>query len=63
MKKFNKKEYDVAYHKLHKKKFAVDLNIKEYEELDCLLKSKNMTKVDFVRNAINDLKKGVSTNE
>lgn len=55
MEKFNKKEYDINYRKKHKKQFNVDLNIEEYEELEELLKKKNMAKVDLVRYAIKKL--------
>lgn len=55
--KFNKKEYDLLYKKQNYKKFIVDLKIKDYEELEKLLKEKNLTKAHFLRNAIEDLKK------
>lgn len=53
---FNKKEYDVHYRKKHKKQFNIDLNLEEHEELTELLKLNNLTKVQFIRNAIEDLK-------
>lgn len=56
-KKFDKKKYDIEYKKIHKKKFAVDLNTIEYEELCNLLKEKNISKVDFVRKSFEELKK------
>lgn len=56
-KKFNKREYDMEYRKKKKKQFNVDLNIPVYEELDQLLKSKNLTRTQFVRNAMENLKK------
>ncbi len=55
--KFNKKEYDLKYHKEHKKQFNVSLNIKEHEELIKLLKLKGIKQIDFVRNAFEELKK------
>ena len=55
--KFNQKEYIVKWQKEHKTKFAVDLNKEEYNDLCILLKSKNLTKVQFVRDAFEDLKK------
>lgn len=56
-KKFNQKEYIINYIKSHKKRFACDLNIDEYEELELLLKNKGLSKVQFLRNAIQELKK------
>ena len=44
------------YRKKHKSQFNVDLNIEEKEELEILLKKHGLTKVQFLRNAINDLK-------
>ncbi len=55
--KFDKKKYDIEYINTHKRHLNVKLNIKELEELEELLKKKNMTKVQFVRNAIEELKK------
>lgn len=40
----------------HYKKFCIDLYLEEYEELMHLLKEKNMRNVNFVRNAIKELK-------
>ena len=54
---FNQKEYIKAYKKEHIKQFKVDLNITEYNELNELLKARNLQKVQFVRNAMIDLKK------
>lgn len=51
MDRFNKKEYDKEYHKKNYKQFKVELPINEKEKIDNLLKSKNLTKVDFVRKA------------
>ena len=56
-KKFDKNKYDIAYHKEYYSQFKVDLKKEEKEELDLLLKKKNLTKVQFLRNAINELKK------
>ena len=41
---------------IKKKPFNVDLNIEKKEELEILLKKYGLTKVQFLRNAINDLK-------
>lgn len=55
--KFNKKEYDMLYKRNNYKKLSVDMKIKDYEELNKLLEEKNLTKAQFLRNAIEDLKK------
>ncbi len=55
--KFNQKEYIINYRKTHKKQFTVDLNVDEYNILCDLLKQHNLTKVQFVRNALNELQK------
>lgn len=55
-KKFDKSKYDMEYIKTHKKKFSTDLNISEYEELNKILKEKNMTKAQFIRNYFEILK-------
>ena len=57
MKEFNQKIYIQEYIKEHKKQFKVDLNIDEYNELKVLLKKNNLSNVQFVRNAIAELKK------
>ena len=46
---FNKKEYDIKYKKEKKSQFKVDLNKNENLKYNCVLKVKNITKVDFVR--------------
>ena len=56
-KKFDKRKYNIEYIKTHKKQFRVDLNIKEYDELEALLLKKNITKTQFLRNSIEYLKK------
>lgn len=57
MTKFNQSKYIQEYIKKNKKQFKVDLNIAEYEELKQLLKKHNLSNVQFVRNAIEQLKK------
>lgn len=57
MEKFNQNKYIQEYRKEHKKQFNVDLNKEEWEELNKLLKQKKMTKVEFVRKGIEELKK------
>lgn len=57
--KFDKKAYDRAYMKERRKNikpFKVDLKAEEKEELDMLLKQNKIRHVDFLRNAINNLK-------
>lgn len=53
---FNQNKYIQEYIRLNKKQFKVDLNIDEYQELKELLKKNNLSNVQFVRNAINNLK-------
>ena len=54
---FDKAKYDIDYKKEHKKQFKVELNKEEAEELEKLLKAHGLSKVQFVRNAMEDLKK------
>lgn len=56
---FDKKQYDINYMKLHKKQFKVALNIDEYEELEKILKQKKLTKIQFVRDSIKNLKEAM----
>lgn len=56
-KKFDKRKYDIEYIKTHKKQFKVNLDNALYDSLDLLLKEKGITKVDFVKNAYEELKK------
>ena len=56
MKKFDQTKYIMAYRKKHKAQFNVDLNIEEKEELEALLKEHGLTKAQFLRSAINELK-------
>ncbi len=56
---FNQKEYLRAYMKERRKNikpFKVDLTIQEKEELDELLVQHNISKVEFLKNAINNFK-------
>ena len=57
MEKFNQIEYIKEYNKEHYKTFKVDLKKEELEELNKLLKKKNITKAKFLRDAIDKLKK------
>ena len=54
--KFNQSKYIQEWNKQNKRQFKVNLNISEYEELKTLLKENNLSNVQFVRNALNDLK-------
>ena len=55
-KKFNQKDYIKNYIKEHKRQFKVDLNINEMIELNILLDKHNLTKAQFLRNAIKELR-------
>lgn len=57
MAKFNKKKYDIEYNKKHYSQFKVDLKHEEKEELEMLLVKHKLTKAQFLRNAILELKK------
>lgn len=57
MEKFNQQKYIQEYNKEHYKTFKVDLKKEELEELNKLLKKKNITKAKFLRDAIDKLKK------
>lgn len=54
--KFNQKKYIQQYNKDHYKTFKVDLKIEELEELNQLLKKMKLSKADFLREAIRQLK-------
>lgn len=56
MEKFNQKEYIQKYQKEHYAVFKVDLKKEEKLELDSLLEKNHLTKAQFLRNAIQDLK-------
>jgi len=55
MDKFNESKYKQQYSKEHYKKFNVDLKKEEFDFLTKILKEKNITKVQFVRDAIKNL--------
>lgn len=57
MSKFNQQKYKQEYNKEHYKTFKVDLKVEEWLELESILKSKGVTKAQFLRNAIKALKK------
>lgn len=54
---FNQKDYIIEYKKTHYKAFKVDLKVEELKELEALLKEKKITKAEFLRNSIKQLKK------
>ena len=58
MEKFDKTKYDMDYRKVHKSQFNVDLNKDEKDELDALLKESGMSKAEFLRKAIKQLRGG-----
>lgn len=55
--KFNSTKYKQIYAQKHYKTFKVELKIEEMERLNNLLKKKNLTKAQFLRDAINKLEK------
>lgn len=55
--KFNQQEYIQEYNKAHYKAFKVDLRIEELEELNELLKKRGLSKAQFLRDAIKEIKK------
>lgn len=56
-KKFDKKKYDYNYRLEHYKEFRCYLTIEEYTSLIEILKNNNVSKSDFVRNAMKEFKK------
>lgn len=54
-------EYNNRYNKEHYKQLKVYLYPDEYSELDGILKELNISKVQFIRNAIKDLRKRKNT--
>lgn len=56
MKEFNQSKYIQEYNKEHYKTFKVDLKIKEFEELEKIIKKAKLTKAQFLRNAIQSFK-------
>ena len=55
--KFDKKKYLSIYKKSNYKQFKVDITITEMESLNELLNKHNLTKAQFLRNAIEELRK------
>lgn len=56
MEKFNQAKYIQEYNKEHYKTFKVDLKVEEMQELETMLTSLHLTKAQFLRNAIKELK-------
>ena len=56
MEKFNQSKYIQEYNKEHYKTFKVDLKIKEFEELEKILKKAKLTKAEFLRQSIKEYK-------
>ena len=52
MKQFNQQKYIQEYNKEHYKTFKVDLKKDEYDKLDSYLKSKGISKAQYLRNAM-----------
>lgn len=63
MEKFNQKKYIQQYQKKNYSVFKVDLKKEEKLELDTLLKKENLTKAQFLRNAIQELKEKLNKGE
>lgn len=59
MSKFNPTKYKQEYSKQHYKTFKVDLKVEEMEQLNKLLKEIGLTKAQFLREAIQNLKKKI----
>ena len=57
MSEFNQKQYIIDYNKEHYKAFKVDLKVEELEELEKILQEKGITKAQFLREAIDKIKK------
>lgn len=55
-KKFNQLEYITDWKKKNCKAFKVDLKIEEMEELNALLEKHKLTKAEFLRKSIEELK-------
>ncbi len=59
MKKFDQKKYIQNYQNEHYSIFKVKLKKEEKKELDELLAAVNLNQAQFLRNAIQDLKKSL----
>lgn len=54
---FNQQKYIQEYNKKHYKEFRVNMKIEEMQELEELLSKVKITKAQFLKKAIEDLKK------
>lgn len=55
--KFNQIKYQIEYNKHHYSTFKVDLKKEELKKLNKTLKNLNLTKAEFLRQAIEELYK------
>ena len=56
MEKFNQAKYIQEYNKKHYKEFRVNMKLEEMQELETMLTSLHLTKAQFLKNAIKELK-------
>ena len=59
----NKRKYNLEYRKQHYKNFTVGLPNEEFEEAIKILSDNGMSKIEFVRIAINMVKNGKISKE
>lgn len=57
--KFNQSDYINEYNRTHYSEFKARLKKEEFEEINSLLKLRDLSKADFLRNAIDDYKQDV----
>lgn len=60
---FDQIKYINDYKRARKKQFKVELDIPEMEELEKMLQENGLTKAQFVRDAIDDLRKKTQKNK
>lgn len=60
---FNQSKYITNWQKQNKRQFKVSLNKEEFEKADNLLKKNNLSKIQFVRLALEALEKGTLKKE
>ena len=60
---FDQIKYINEYKKAHKKQFKVELDIPEMEELEKMLQENGLNKTQFLRGAIDDLRKKMQKNK
>lgn len=59
----NKRRYSLEYRKRNYKNFTVGLTVDEFKEANEILSNANMSKLEFVRLALNLLKNGKISKE